>query len=135
MSKAKRSRLMSRIRGRDTRPELELARLLRQAGLRPRRNVRGLPGTPDFAWTRYKVAVFVDGDFWHGWRFPRWEHKLQPFWRAKIARNRERDRSNFRKLRYRGWQVTRVWEHQLRIDPDGCVERILRLVADAREVP
>ena len=60
------------------------------------------------------VAVFVDGDFWHGWRLPAWERKLSKFWRDKLRANRARDQRNFRRLRARGWKVIRVWQHELR---------------------
>ena len=128
MSREKRSALMSRIQGKDTKPELELARALRRVGYRPKRHDKGLPGRPDFVFKRAKVAVFVDGDFWHGWRFPLWEHKLTPFWREKIGKNRERDQRNFRRLRRDGWTVIRIWEHQIDRDLDVCVGRIVRPV-------
>ena len=61
-----------------------------------------------------KVAVFVDGDFWHGWRLPAWEHKLSKFWRDKLRANRARDQRNFRRLRAAGWKVIRIWQHALK---------------------
>jgi DNA mismatch endonuclease (patch repair protein) len=131
MTKEQRSALMSRIRAKGTKPELAMAAILRGMHLRPKLHVRGLPGSPDFAFPRLQLAIFVDGDFWHGWRYPQWRHKLKPFWQAKIERNRERDRSNFRKLRYRGWIVIRVWEHQLR-DPERVRLRIEGALAEAR---
>jgi len=124
MSKEKRSALMSRIKGKNTKPELAIARELTRKGLHPQRHVGKLPGRPDFVFARARVAVFVDGDFWHGWRFPVWEHKLSPFWRDKIAGNRERDQRNFRKLRRAGWKVIRIWEHQINRDLDSCIARI-----------
>jgi DNA mismatch endonuclease (patch repair protein) len=90
-----------------------------------------LPGRPDFVFVRARVAVFVDGDFWHGWRFPLWEHKLSPFWKKKIGDNRVRDLRNFRKLRTAGWVVLRIWEHEIKDDPARCVDRILVAVSDA----
>jgi DNA mismatch endonuclease, patch repair protein len=73
------------------------------------------------------VAVFIDGSFWHGYRYPQWCHKMpSQFWRDKIERNRTRDRRNFAKLRRRGWLVVRVWEHQLRNDSDACIDRIVK---------
>jgi len=125
MSKEKRSALMSRIRGKDTGPERTMAKALRKAGLRPKRHDARLPGRPDFVFARAKVAVFVDGDFWHGWRFPAWEHKLTPFWREKIGKNRERDKRNFRRLRRDGWTVIRIWEHDVERAPEACIARIL----------
>jgi DNA mismatch endonuclease, patch repair protein len=133
MSPEKRSALMSRIRGRGTTPELVIARLLRQAQVAYEEHVRDLPGRPDFVLRSSKVAIFVDGDFWHGWRFPAWHLKLSEKWEQKIARNRARDLRNFRALRRRGWMVIRIWEHQLERDPDRCVERVLLILGRAHD--
>jgi len=133
MTKEKRSALMSRIKGKDTGPELVVARAFRSAGYRPMRHYNALPGRPDFVFIQARVAVFVDGDFWHGWRFPLWEHKLTPFWRDKIRKNRERDQRNFRKLRNAGWTVFRIWEHQIEHDLEACMERIISRVVDRAE--
>src|SRR6059036_3855702 len=94
-----RCRTMSLIRSKDTRPELSIRRLLHARGLRFRKHVRRLPGQPDLVFVRARVIVFVDGDYWHGWRFPSWKGKLTPYWRQKIDGNRRRYRRNFRKLR------------------------------------
>ena len=71
------------------------------------------------------VAVFVDGDFWHGWRFPTWRLKLSEKWEEKIAANRRRDARNHAKLRRCGWTVVRIWEHQMERDPGACLRRVL----------
>src|SRR5262249_6480031 len=84
--------------------------------------------TPDIVFTTERVAIFLDGDFWHGYRFPQWERTLSPFWRRKIAANRERDRRNFRRLRRLGWRVIRIWQHASRADLDGVVARITAAV-------
>jgi DNA mismatch endonuclease, patch repair protein len=123
-TKAKRSWVMSRIRGVDTGVEVALRSRLHRLGYRFRKHVRRLPGRPDVVFAAERVAVFVDGDFWHGWRFPRWSSKLQPFWSTKIAINRARDRANHRRLRSLGWTVLRVWEHQVERDIDACVRRV-----------
>src|SRR5687767_9244405 len=102
MTRAQRSRTMSRIRGRDTGPELALRRLIHKRGLRFRTH-GALPGRPDIVFPKARVAVFVNGTFWHGWQFPRWREKLAPYWRNKIERNRARDLQNTRKLRRLGW--------------------------------
>ena len=125
MSPQKRSALMSRITGRNTGPELIVATALRRRGLRFSRHSKDLPGRPDILFRRLRLAVFVDGDFWHGWRFPLWEHKLSEKWREKIAGNRRRDARNFRKLRRLGWQVIRIWEHEVECAAEKCVKRIL----------
>lgn len=125
MSPETRSAVMARIRGKDTKPELLLARLLQRAGKSFQVHQRDLPGRPDFVFRRAKLAVFVDGDFWHGWRFPTWRLKLSEKWEAKIDANRRRDRRNHARLRRSGWRVVRIWEHQLEADPDACLRRIL----------
>lgn len=119
-----RSFTMSRIRSRDTKPELTIRRLVHARGLRFRTHKNGMPGRPDLVFARAKVVVFVDGDFWHGWRFPRWKHKLGPYWRKKIEGNRRRDQRTFRELRADGWLVIRIWEHEAEQDAESCVDRI-----------
>ncbi len=119
-----RRRAMSNVRHFDTAPELVLRSALHRLGLRFRTHARDLPGRPDIVFRRSRVAVFVDGAFWHGFRFPAWRDKLSPYWQAKIQRNRVRDRHNFRKLRRLGWTVVRVWDHQINRDLDGCVRRV-----------
>ena len=123
-----RSRLMSKVRQNGTDIERSVAHQLRLRGIRFRRNVRTLAGSPDLVFTKSKLAVFIDGDFWHGYQFPRWQHKLQPFWREKIHRNRCRDKSNFRKLRRGGWKVIRLWQHQIERDCGACIARIIKAI-------
>lgn len=125
MSPETRSRVMSRIKGMNTKPELLIMGELRRRKVYFATHARELPGRPDIVFRRIKLAVFIDGDFWHGWRFPLWEHKLSPNWRDKIAATRARDQRNFRKLRRMGWTVVRIWEHQVEDDPQTCVSRIL----------
>lgn len=119
-----RSYTMSRIRSKDTAPELTIRRLVHARGLRFRKHKNGLAGRPDLVFGSAKVVVFVDGDFWHGWRFPAWRDKLGDYWKDKIARNRRRDQKNFRSLRRSGWLVIRIWEHEVKQDAESCVDRI-----------
>lgn len=128
LTREQRSFMMSRVRSKDTKPELQVRRLVHARGLRFRKHCASLPGCPDLTFIRSRVVVFVDGDYWHGWRFPRWSATLPPYWREKIDGNRRRDRRNFRRLRRRGWVVIRIWEHQVKRDPEGCVSRIARAV-------
>lgn len=125
MSPEKRSALMSRIRGRGTGPEKTIIEALREKKEDFDTHAKDLPGRPDVVFREVKLAVFIDGSFWHGWRFPLWEGKLSPKWREKIAANRARDQRNFRKLRRQGWKVVRVWEHQVERNSEACVDRIL----------
>ncbi|MGB9298978.1 MAG: very short patch repair endonuclease, partial [Anaerolineae bacterium] len=132
LTPAQRSYCMSRIKGADTGLEMRVRSELHRSGLRFRKHMRQLPGKPDVVFTKVKVAVFVDGDFWHGYRFPSWEHKVSAFWKTKITKNRERDRRVHRKLRQMGWTVIRVWQHDLELDFQGSIERIVSCVQEAR---
>lgn len=130
-----RSLAMKRVKLTDGSLEVLVQRALRKKGYRFQRHVRKLPGRPDIVFLRLKVAIFVDGDFWHGWRLPFWEHKLSQFWRDKLRANRARDQKNFRKLRYLGWKVIRLWQHQLKDDFENClkvVEEALRKATHER---
>lgn len=126
--KLTRSELMARVRGKGNKTtEIKLAKLLRRAGLTGWRRHLPLVGTPDFAWPQFKVAVFVDGCFWHGHR--NCHRNLTPkqnavMWAEKIRRNRRRDTRQSRELRSRGWSVLRVWECSLAARPDRCISRI-----------
>jgi DNA mismatch endonuclease (patch repair protein) len=124
MSPEKRSALMARIRGKDTGPERAVAEALVARGWEFETHARDLPGRPDILFRTAMVAVFVDGDFWHGWRFPIWRDKLSEAWEAKIEANRRRDARNFRKLRRSGWTVIRLWEHQVKRDLHDCIARV-----------
>ena len=129
MTPEQRRLTMSRIRKLDTKPEITLRRLVFARGLRYRKYVAGLPGTPDLVFSGARVAVFVDGDFWHGWRFDEWEHKLSSkYWKEKIARNRKRDSEHDEKLKEDGWTVIRIWEHEVEQAAETCVDRIEQAV-------
>jgi DNA mismatch endonuclease, patch repair protein len=132
LTREQRSVLMSRVRTKDTDLERLVRSELHRRGFRFRKHLKHLPGCPDLVLTRHKIAVFIDGDFWHGYRLPEWEQRLQPFWRAKLRRNRERDLSNFRKLRRRGWRVVRLWQHELKKDLNASIRRITSLLEPGR---
>lgn len=116
ISPERRSALMSRIRGKDTKIELEVRHGLHALGFRYRLGGAGLPGRPDIVLPKYRTVVFVHGCFWHGhschlFRLP----KTRPdFWSAKIDANRERDRRQTYLLQEAGWNVETVWECELR---------------------
>lgn len=126
---AETSRVGASNRRQDTTPEILLRAALRATGLRFRSNVKTLPGCPDFVFTREGVALFCDGDFWHGRHWAQRKRALAAgwnatYWVAKIERNRKRDRSITRALKQRGWQVIRVWERDVRRDPERVAETI-----------
>jgi DNA mismatch endonuclease (patch repair protein) len=124
LTREQRSHMMSRVRSKDTRPELIVRKLAHARGLRFRKHCKHLHGCPDLVFARAGVVVFVDGDYWHGWRFPAWRTKLASYWKQKIEGNRRRDRRNFDRLRRGGWVVIRVWEHDVERDAARCVDRI-----------
>lgn len=124
LSRAQRSYCMSRVKSKDTELEVAVTRAVRSRGLRFRKHVAKLPGRPDLVFPGAKVVVFIDGDYWHGWQFPRWKKRLTQFWKNKIEGNRRRDTRNFRKLRRNGWRVIRIWQHQVRKSIPNCADRI-----------
>ncbi len=125
-----RSRLMSRVRGRDTRPELHVRRALWTDGLRYRLHVRDLPGTPDLVLSKYRIVVFVHGCFWHqhGCKKSRRPTSNREFWNLKLDSNIARDARNRTKLEERGWTVVIVWECKLGGDTESLLTllRVLR---------
>lgn len=119
---------MSHIRSRDTKPEILLRKALWSRGWHYRKNYTALPGTPDIALTRQKIAIFVDGDFWHARG-----HQDNPgeqiatnreFWQMKLTRNVERDREVNDALTDAGWLVLRFWESDIKADLDSCIKEI-----------
>ena len=125
-TKAKRSAVMSRIRGRGNKDtELALIKLLRRHGVTGWRRHQNVFGKPDFLFRRNRLALFVDGCFWHGCP----KHCKIPtgnrvFWKKKFAANKARDRRVNRELRRLGWRVIRIWEHDLSKRGKACIRRI-----------
>jgi DNA mismatch endonuclease (patch repair protein) len=132
LTKKQRSMTMSRIRRANTKPELMLRRLLHAEGLRYRTHCGHIAGCPDIVFTKVRVLVFVDGDFWHGWMFSKWRHKLGPYWKKKIDGNRSRDRRTHRRLRTAGWIVLRIWEHQIEANAAECARKVIATVEGAQ---
>lgn len=119
---------MAAVKGSNTSLERKVDAAFQARGWKYERNLASLPGKPDFVFHAERVIVFVDGDFWHGWRFPQWKDKLTPYWQAKIARNRKRDRLNFQRLRRQGWKVMRFWSHQVDANLDAVVEQVAQVL-------
>jgi len=124
---------MSRIRGRETGPEIALRRELRRIGLRYRVRVK-LPGRPDIAFLGDRLAVFVDGCFWHSCPL----HRVSPkdnreFWERKLQGNSDRDRRNERDLVKLGWSFVRFWEHEIEKAPNRCAREVARALRAKRQ--
>ncbi len=130
---------MRQVRSRHTSPEIALRKELWALGFRYRLHCRKLPGNPDIVFPRHRVAVFIDGDFWHGnqWRlrgFRSLEEQFRgvsnaSYWIPKIRRNMERDAESNRRLRRAGWTVVRLWESQLKARPAIAVQRVVRALS------
>lgn len=126
-------KIMASIPSKDTEPELILRKALWRQNLRYRVNYKKLPGKPDIVFTKYHVAIFCDGDYWHGHNWAirglsSLEEELagySEFWRKKILRNIERDKEVNMELEARGWTVIRIWESEIRRNTDDCVFRIM----------
>lgn len=120
---------MKRVRQRDTKPEMLVRSAVHGLGLRyfvDRRPVGGIRSRADLVFPTHKVAVFIDGCFWHGCpQHATWPKSNAAFWRDKIGANKNRDRETDRKLKAEEWTVIRVWEHE---DPEECAEKIAAAV-------
>jgi DNA mismatch endonuclease, patch repair protein len=130
-------RAMTGNRAVDTRPELVLRGQLWRLGLRFRKNVARLPGTPDIVFPRHKVAVFCDGDFWHGKDWAKRRRKLQrgsnrQYWIGKIRSNIDRDARVSAELKRSGWHVVRFWESDIRQDSVKAAVKIAKILRKAR---
>jgi len=124
-----RSRMMAAVRRENTAPELALRRALHALGVRGYRlHRRDIPGSPDIVWIGRRVAVFVDGSFWHGHPSAYKPGKSGEFWDKKIARNIERDRAVDAELTARGWIVLRFWDFEVKADALRCAERVKQVL-------
>lgn len=136
ISKEKRSSVMSKIRSKATKFESDFINILKKRTRKKYKlNVRELKGSPDIVFNMYKLCIFLDSDFWHGWQYPRWKHLLKnDFWRKKIEANRARDRKNTAWLHRNGWSVLRIWEHNIKNDIDKEINRILEKLNETTRV-
>jgi DNA mismatch endonuclease (patch repair protein) len=125
------SQLMRKIRTANTKAEVAFRKALWHVGLRYRYNYKKAPGRPDIAFVRWKIAIFIDGDFWHGYD---WENKKaaiksnQAYWLPKIERNIQRDREVNELLAQANWKVLRIWEHEVKKDFGAAFYRVLRFI-------
>ena len=132
-------KIMSSIRSKNTRPEMLLRKALWRKNMRYRVNYKGLPGKPDIVFTKKKIVIFCDGDFWHGhnWALrglPSLDEELKgysDFWRQKIINNVERDIAITKDLTSMGWTVIRIWESDIKKDVGKCVDLIEDVIFDS----
>lgn len=128
---------MSRIHGKDTSIEVTLRKALWAKGYRFRKNYKELPGRPDIALTKYKIAVFCDSEFFHGKDWETLRQKLKAgknpdYWIKKIERNIERDREKDNRLKAEGWTVIHFWGKEILKDTEGCIKVIEETIFDMK---
>ncbi|MBR3122412.1 very short patch repair endonuclease [Candidatus Saccharibacteria bacterium] len=134
LTKEQRHKNMQRIRSRDTIIEVKLRRALWHEGIRYRKNYKNLPGKPDIAITKYKIAIFCDSSFFHGRDF---KTKKKPatnadYWNEKIQKNIERDREIERSLKALGWTVIRFWDDDINKHLDECIQAVKEVIIEQR---
>ena len=137
LTKEQRRKNMQHIHSKDTKIEVILRKALWQKGYRYRKKCKDIPGKPDIALTKYKIAIFCDGEFFHGkdWEVlkPRLEKSNNgEYWISKISRNRERDDEINKKLLFEGWTVIRFWGNEIKKNTDECVRVIEEAIFDLK---
>ena len=137
LSKEQRRRNMQNIKAKDTKIEIKLRKALWNKGYRYRKNYKDLPGSPDIVLTKYKIAIFCDGEFFHGKDWEVLKPRLQnsnnsEFWIGKISRNRERDDEVNKRLLFEGWTVIRFWGNDIKKNVDECVKVIEECIWDIK---
>lgn len=129
LTPAQRTLNMSRIRAKNTSPEVKLRKLLYAEGIRGYRIHCNIPGKPDIVFTKKKIAVFIDGCFWHKCPVCFQEPATRKeFWMKKIQSNIDRDERVNKQLKEDGWTVIRIWEHEIRKEPDSAVKKVIRML-------
>jgi DNA mismatch endonuclease (patch repair protein) len=127
VSKKKRSEIMSKVKSKDSKIEVDFRKAIWKAGFRYRKNPTKYFGKPDIVLPKYKTAIFIDSCFWHGCkRHCRLPSARKKYWSAKIERNKERDKEVNRHYRKIGWKVIRVWEHNLLKNFDKSTKEIIK---------
>lgn len=125
-----RSLLMQKIKSSRTSPEITLQKFLSKKGFKFKINYRNLPGNPDIVLLNKKIAIFVDGEFWHGYRWEEKKKKIKDnraYWIPKIERTIARDEKNNKKLKEAGWRVVRFWQYQITRDLEKCIMKIKKI--------
>ena len=135
LTEKQRKKCMKAITSKDTKIEVMLRKSLWHKGYRYRKNYKKLLGKPDIVFWRKKIAIFCDGDFWHGYDWENRKNNISTnknYWLNKIEKNIERDKKNTKKLEEKGWKVLRFWGHEIKNNLDKCV-KIIENVYNNRE--
>ena len=127
-----RSDLMRKIKAKNTTPEIILRKALWNEGIRYRKENKGIIGNPDIVIKKYRLAIFIDGEFWHGFNWKEKKEKIKSnreYWIKKIEKNIARDKLNNQLLKEQNWIVLRFWEHEIKRDLKKCVEKVKKVIA------
>jgi DNA mismatch endonuclease Vsr len=134
-TKEQRRRNMQAVKSKGSKIETALGKALWAKGFRYRKNNKKVFGKPDFTFKKYKIAIFVDGEFWHGkdWEIRKHDHKSnQDFWHKKIERNIERDKEVNQKLKEEGWKVIRFWGKDIKKNLQNCIEKVEEAINEVK---
>ncbi len=126
-----RRKTMSQIRSKNTKPERRFRKVLWAAGVRYRLQGKKLPGRPDIYIRKYKLAIFIDGEFWHGYEWEKHKeriHTRKEFWVSKIESNMQRDKQANQQLRSMGYEVMRFWSHDVDKNQGACLRQVLNYI-------
>ena len=137
LTKEQRHKNMKNIKGKDTKIEVLLRKALWHKGYRYRKNYKKLEGKPDIVLTKYKIAIFCDGEFFHGKDWEKLRERLKrgdngEFWIKKIARNMEHDNDINKRLEFEGWTVLRFWGNDIKRNPEECVKTVEETIFDIK---
>lgn len=137
LTKEQRHKNMKNIKGKDTKIEVLLRKALWHKGYRYRKNYKKLEGKPDIVLTKYKIAIFCDGEFFHGKDWEKLRERLKrgdngEFWIKKIARNMEHDNDINKRLEFDGWTVLRFWGNDIKRNPEECVKTVEETIFDIK---
>ncbi len=116
---------MSKIKSENTSPEVFVFRELKNMGIKFKKHYK-THGKPDIAFPKQKIAVFINGEFWHGRNFKNYQNKLQEFWVKKISLNILRDKNNYKKLKNEGWVIIKIWDKDLKKNPQREIKKITK---------
>ena len=134
----KRSKIMSKIKGKDTKPEVKFRKALWHLGYRYRKNYKKLIGKPDIVFNKYKTVIFIDGEFWHGYKWKEKQDKIKSnreFWIPKIEHNMQRDQEVNEALQQKGYQIFRFWQKDIIENLNSCLEEVIKHLENIDDEP
>tara|TARA_B100000929_G_scaffold290302_1_gene283428 strand:+ start:148 stop:636 length:489 start_codon:yes stop_codon:yes gene_type:complete len=134
----KRSKIMSKIKGKDSKPEVKFRKALWHLGYRYRKNYKKLIGKPDIVFQKYKTVIFIDGEFWHGYKWNEKKENIKSnraFWIPKIERNMQRDQEVNQALQQDGYQVFRFWQKDIKENLNSCLEEVIKHLENIDDEP